>query len=388
MLWLYYWLRGYLRVNINGTGAEKLLNIAAANRISFRDLHYKSGKISGCIPVSSFKELRTYGFKSHARLHITERHGLPFLLNKYHLRIGFFAGAALFFCILYFMSMFVWRIDVVGNKNVSEKDILAACNQLGIYEGSFKKRITPKVDAQKLLLEVDGLAWASLNIEGCVLTVDVTEIRNEQIKGEEPCNICASFDGIIKKLDVTSGNALVSVGDVVRKGDILVSGINERAGFTEFVVSSGEVIAETERTFTAERAFKDKVAIKTGKIKKRTVFSFFGLDIPLYLGNVKGDYISDVKVRSFELFGKGIPIEFTTKKFIITEQKDVVYTYEELSKMLEDEIIEEIEKSGIKEYELLSNETQNTTDGIKVVWHIKANENIASFEKILLDSKN
>ena len=223
MLWLYYWLCGFLRVEICGAGAEKLLNIAAANRISFRDMHYKSGKISGCISVNSFKMLREYGFKSKARLHILERHGMPFLLNKYRLRMAFFAGAVLFFCILYFMSMFVWRIDVVGNKTVSEKEILAACHNLGIHEGTFKGKITPKVDAQRLLLQVDGLAWASLNIEGCILTVDVTEIRNENTLEEEPCNILASCDGIIKKIDVTSGNVLVSVGDMEKSNVFTVA---------------------------------------------------------------------------------------------------------------------------------------------------------------------
>ena len=65
-----------------------------------------------------------------------------------------------------------------------------------------------------------------------------------------PTNLKAAADGIIKRIDVTSGNCIVKVGDTVAKGDILVSGMEERADGTKFVHSAGRVTAVIEREVT------------------------------------------------------------------------------------------------------------------------------------------
>ena len=68
----------------------------------------------------------------------------------------------------------------------------------------------------------------------------------------------ATADGIIKKMDIVSGNSVVKVGQAVKKGDLLVSGIIETVDGTRFVKSKGTVLATSEKEITLRENFKQK----------------------------------------------------------------------------------------------------------------------------------
>ena len=47
------------------------------------------------------------------------------------------------------------------------------CSDMGIEIGTKKSKINPKQQRQVLLLKAEELSWASLNIEGSKLTINV-----------------------------------------------------------------------------------------------------------------------------------------------------------------------------------------------------------------------
>lgn len=386
MLQLYRFLVGYLTVVLVGDDCEKLLNIAARERIIFNALHYRKGKIEGRISVSDFRRMRFLVRGSKTRIHVLKKHGLPFIVKRYNNRLGFMAGLALFFAIIYILSLFVWNIEVSGNNRVSDEEIISTCEQLLITEGRYKGAINPKTDAQRFILNSNGIAWASITIEGCVLTVNVSEIKNEANGQKEPCNIIAEHDGIIQRMDITQGNSVVSVNDVVKKGDLLISGIFERLSGTEFVNSEGVVEALTTRTFSAEADYVQTKKQLTGKTKSHTVFSIFNIDLPLYIGQIKGDYIFEIRQKQLKLFEKKLPVVLTGKHCSMTRDETVEYSEEKLKEMLKKEIEQDIAKTGIKQYTVKGEEVQKTPDGIKLTMIISGIENIAKKEKILVGS--
>lgn len=388
MLFLYRLIIGFLEVIIKGENLENILNAAAREHISFWDLHYKKRAIVGNITVSDFKRLKSVRRKKGARIHILKKRGLPFLLKRYKNRIGFFIGVSIFFITLYTLSLFIWDIKIEGNKTEKADEIISVCEELGIKIGTFKKKINPKVDAQRLMLKNKGIAWASLNIEGAVLTVNLSETREKEKDKREPGNLVATADGIIKKIDLTSGNAVVKVGDAVKKGDLLVSGVIERLSGTEFVLSEGTVTAETIKTFFVEAFFDEERKTPNGEIKKRTVLTFFGLDIPLYVGSIKGEYISEKNAKQVKLLNGGLPIFITTKKFTILSPQKFHYNKTQINALLEERLQKRIQQEKIKEYIEIEREyiEQNGGKGLKVT--IKTTENIAKRDMILLESKN
>lgn len=389
MIWLWRFLIGYLTIKIHGENGEQILNRAAAKGISIWNLHYKNGCITGNISPKNFCRLRTLKRGIKCRITILKKHGYIFRLKKYKKRVGFVSGVAIFSVILFFLSNFVWIINVEGNSNLSVKEIISSCKKIGIYEGMPKKKVNNKYDSQRLQLTQSGIAWCSLNLEGSVLTVNLSETAvSDKEQRQNPSNLKATFEGKIKKIDITSGNATVKVGDTVSKGDLLVSGVKENLSSTLFVHSEGVVIAETKRTFSAEGEFTQKIEQKTGDTIKRFTIDFFNIKIPLYLGNIKQQHIYDANVKNLRLFDKEIPIKIACEKYDICKDSTVTYERSVLEEMLYTDI-----KNQVEEFDFLSategeKEYTYTDKGILLKITYICEENIAVQDKILLDTEN
>lgn len=388
MLWLYRFSVGFIEAEFSGDVAEVILNICAKNGISLWNIRRKGKKIRCYITVRDFKALPSVAKKSGIRAHILKKMGLPFIINRYKRRFGIPTGAALFFCFLYFMSAFIWTVEVNGNKTVPASEILAVCETIGIKEGVLKSKINPQIAKQELLLSQDGLAWASVNIEGSLASVNVTETKEKEQDNSTATNLKAAADGIITKIDVTSGNCVVKVGDTVAKGQLLVSGVIERENSTRFVHSSGSITARTEREITVSADFKRTVSEKTGEIKKRSVLSFFGIKIPLYLGSVKGSFESRTDTKEAELLGKTLPIRLTTKYFQMTDEKQVTLSKKELLKELDELLKNRVKGENIDIFEVKNRQYDETEDGITLKAVISAEENIAEPEILLFSTGN
>ena len=385
MIWLWRYLSGYLTIILCGENAERVLNAAAKRGINIWNLRCKKGNITGNISVKNFVKLRLAKRGIKCKVKILQKRGLVFKTQKYINRTGFFIGIALFFAILFTLSNFVWVINVEGNTNIPAAEILDSCKKIGIYEGIYKKKINTKYDSQRLLLVQKGLAWGAVNLEGCVLTVNLSEAEvSDKEEREIPSNIKASFDGKINKIDVTTGDVKVKVGDTVSRGDLLVSGIVEKFSSTLFVHSEGVITAKTERTFSASGEFEQEINADTGKIKKRYTIEFFKLKIPLYFGTVKGDFDYECSVKNLKLFGKSIPIKTATEIYTLTEQQTVNYDKSILEEMLYEDIKNQVEQSNLISYEETNRETVLTDNGILLKITYSCEENIALQDEILL----
>ena len=138
----------------------------------------------------------------------------------YNSFLGGLVGIVIFIVGLNLFSSFIWNIKVVGNKSVETTEILKAAKEIGIYEGAFKSKINSPQMRNDMLYKFDKLSWVSFNLEGSLLTINVSETKQiEQNKTKAPTNLIATKDGVIKYLEIKSGYANVVVGQAVKKGD-------------------------------------------------------------------------------------------------------------------------------------------------------------------------
>lgn len=388
MLNLLRLLSGYIVVCFYGDNSEQILNICAKHSIKLWDLRFNKGKIIGNIRIKDFYLLRKIRPKKQIKIHIINRHGLIFKTNKYKKRIGFITGFIVFVLLLEFLSSFIWSIKIEGNKYIKDAELINVCSRLGIDIGTKIKNIDTLKSAQELLINHKSLAWASLNIEGSALTVNISEIKNAKEETELPSNLIADFDGEIKKIDVTSGNTLVKFGDTVRKGDVLVSGIIENQNSTCFVNSRGSIEAITKREFSVKGNYIENEMIPNGKIKKRCAVEIFSVKIPLYLGKEKDSYKSEYKIRKAKLFNQDLPMVVYTKTMNFTHESKIILTEGELIEKLEKQLEKKIENSGLK----IINEGEIIKDygkeGITLTKILECSENIAVKQPILINSIN
>ena len=388
MLWIYRFIKGYLKITVKGECSEKILNLCAKNRITLWNSKIIKNGIETCICIKDFFELPEIVKGSNLRIHIIEKNGLPIRLSKNKRRLGLFIGATLMFTALQLASGYIWIIDVEGNKAVNKEDILKACRNIGITEGIKADSISPKIKREQLLLELDSLAWASLNVEGCRLTVNASEIKALGKEDDTPTNLKAKADGIIKKINVTSGNCLVKTGDTVKKGDVLVSGVIEASDGTRFVKSAGIITAYTTRELTSEGNFTEIIEYETGQVKQKTVLDFFTLKIPFYLGSEIKEYNSVINTKQAELFGKSIPVKMHTREFKFIEKRKVAYNKQQLAEKLKKDTEIKLSDMDINEYTVVSQEFSESENGLKITSIIKAEEDIVMPEALYFAEKD
>ncbi len=377
---------GYVRFEVTGEFPERLLNQLSMNGVSVWGIARKGKNITACISIKDYFKIRQYRGKNRVRTRILTRHGLPFFASKYRLRVGFFAGLVLYFSVLFFMQSFVWNVRVVGNESIKTEEIIATCRELGLYEGADISKLDVEQIRTRLALQLDGIAWASVNIEGVRATVNISESKGGKTPETPPCNLKASVDGIITKIEVTAGTIAVKVGQTVQKGQLLVSGITEfKDGTYQFGVSEGKVFAETVHETEIFVPFEETQSVRVGTPKTRKALSFFGIKIPLYLGSVKGDYETETQTKRYEKNEMYLPITVTETVFYKLETKTVTLSQEEARQkgMLQ---LENYEKTELNNTEILERKVdfELKSNGVLLKAKYKCLENIAITDLLLI----
>lgn len=389
MIWLWRFISGFLEIEITGENCEQILNRAATNNIYFWNLKFIKGKIYGCISIKNFLKLFTNRHGLKCKIKIIKKIGIIFHIKKYKKRFGFFIGGIIFTFIIFFLSNFIWVINVEGNNIIPTQEILNSCRIIGIYEGIAKNKVNNKYDAQRLQLTRNDIAWCSFNVEGCVLTVNLSEIeKSEGNYRQDPTNIKAAIEGKIKKINVTSGNIMVKVGDTVSKGDILVSGIVENMSSTVFVHSSGEIIAETKRIFSARGDFIQEKNLEIGDRLTRYSIKFFNVKIPLYLGKINENYNYTCTIKNLSLFGSKIPIKIAQEQYIFQKKAKVKYNRSELEEILHNDIKNQLKNFNFITASQVDKEIIYTDSGMLLKITYACEEDIAVQNKILFSKEN
>ncbi len=331
MVGLYRFVTGYVRVSASGDNPERVLNFCAKNSLSVWSIERKINCIDLSMGMSDYLKMRTYRKKigMDIKFKLTEKHGLPMLKKMMVKRMGVCAGIVVFLVINILMSQFIWQIDVSGNSKLKESDIILACEEFGITTGIHREGIDTYDAAQKLALAFENIAWVSFNIEGSKLTVNISEATDSDEAEAIPRNIIASYDGVVKRMEVTAGTKNVVVNQAVRKGDLLVSGVVDNGDKTHFVCADGLVSAQTRRSFieTIDKTFTSKN--NKGDFETRRVFEFFGIKIPLYLQGVDNKADTFFTRNRVIMFGGELPIAVSTRAFILTENSDVEISSEQ-----------------------------------------------------------
>ena len=121
----------------------------------------------------------------------------------------------------------VWDVRVEGVTESEEREIINELSDCGLRVGAVWSKIDMNALEVKMLSMSNTVSWINVNRRGSVAYVSVIG----KIQGSEEenvfgyANIVAKCDGIIEDITVVKGVALVTRGQTVKKGDILISGV-------------------------------------------------------------------------------------------------------------------------------------------------------------------
>ncbi|MVO99423.1 sporulation protein YqfD [Paenibacillus lutrae] len=262
------WIRGYVRLEVQGKSGAELINRALAQGFALWDIRVSGeDKVQISIPGRDALRLRPLLKETGCRIHVQKREGLPFAARKWSKRKTFAIGAVLFVAALYFLSSFVWNVKVEGNVSIRTQAILDAAKQEGLYPYQWKPRMP---DSEKLSYQLqtrlEGTSWVGVEINGTQVTIKVVEADKPEEKPlVSPRNLVAGKHAVVTEIQAKRGRPLVQPNTYVRKGDVLISGTLGDETHQSIVVADGYVkgivwyvskievpLVQTYQTYTGE----------------------------------------------------------------------------------------------------------------------------------------
>jgi len=287
---LKHWLMGYLTVHISGTSPERFINLCGNRKIYIWNIVRENEKYKFSLTVRNYRKLKPVVRKTGLIPKIDQKHGLPFLIQKNRKRKGFFIGILICMVLVYIMSLYIWDIEILGGSKYTPQALLKFLGELDIKPGIRKKYIDGSKIEEEIRLAYEDIGWVSAEVKGTRLIIKITETNMPApvIEATAPSHMVATKDAVVKEIITRTGTPMVKPGDVVRKGDILVSGIVEvKDDFggvlnKKPVIASADIVCKSFYDYYDEFPLTHIVRIFTNNKKKGYYITLWGKKIFLY----------------------------------------------------------------------------------------------------------
>lgn len=318
---IYEKLRGKLRIEVWGAYVEELLNAGALSAIELWDME----RVDGCTLRLSMYEpdypaLSALGEKCGCQIKIISAAGGSRdrkLVRRRGLLLAFMLAAS---AMLYVSSLFVWEIDVTGNEKLSRGQVLRALSQCGLDQGSFRYSLSADLIRSAMMQKLPELAWMTVNINGSrAVAVIVERQEKPEIYSEsQPADIVAARTGIVRRVSVENGRAVVEKGQSVLEGELLVSGtMDSLTKGSKLVRARAQVLADTWQEISAVCPVEEDVKEPSPISRSRFAIIFGKRRINLYFDSGKAIDECDKIVYEYNLGIEGLfslPLSFVREE--------------------------------------------------------------------------
>ena len=383
-----------VRCLVTGEETLRFVNLCRNNGIELRHLVRRENAIQMEIDAENFKKLRPLVRKTHVKIHILNRHGPAFFFYRHKRRWWFLLGMTVFAGMIYILSLFVWQIDIDGNRKYTDALILQALAQMDVKTGCRKSEIDLPEIEEELRIMYNEITWVSASIAGTKLQIELREAdlkisgssgggqtgnvkrvenrennpktQNGESETDLPANLVSDEDAIITNLVVRRGTVAVRYGDEVKKGDVLIEGKvyiyneDETLKKVDYLTAEGDVFGKYQELYEKHYQRKHEVRSYTGKNYRELGVAIVGKSfcLPVWENILKKQLeentLSEVwswkkQFRLTPTFYLPFALEYTE----YVPYKNVVeeYTDEVIKKMAEEELqkyLNELEKKGVQ----------------------------------------
>ncbi len=351
------YLRGMVILKLTGPFPERLINLCAQEGIDFWAMEWLDERtVRLTTRRYTLKRFRELAQRAGCEVEREASRGLPDFLGRFRTRYAFLVGLVLALCAVSVLSRFVLTVQVSGNEEVPSAVILSQLRQLGVRPGVYGPGLNRRQLAQELLVRLDGLSWAALNLYGTRLEVVVREPIKvpERVDESGYFDIVAEADGIITHIEPELGDALVKDGDVVARGDVLISGnvAMEPPMYSDTPTryyqthARGRVWARTWRLLTAAIPVEATVKDYTGAEKSVWSLNFLGQRVKIF-GNTSiswpmYDKITTVRQAALP-GGEALPLSLNRETVREYQPRTVEVDQSAARTLLEEQLLKRLE---------------------------------------------
>lgn len=332
-----------VRVKIYGLNLSRLINlliiegvylshVQIKNKFIVFSLNEKDKVILDKICKRERKQYKIIGTNSFKNLLLK----VPYIFGSYF---------AIMLCLFYMVSFnfYIYHIKIENESIIDydTKKVVQILNHNGIHYGMSKYKFNEKEIENILLKNLTDIKGCSVFFNGNNLTI---KIFPEELSENNISKVLISkYDAVVTKIDNYSGDVHFKVGDIVKKGDVLISSDYEAKGKIK-----GKVYFSKSKLYNKVQ----QKQVLTGKFKTIKTLSIFDKCLLKTQNNI---YFSNylTKKCDFYLF----------KNFLIPIKCVEIYYFE--TKLIEEIVEFETVEEKIKN-ELYDEVVQDVPDGVNV----------------------
>lgn len=347
---------GYVKIKVEGFFIERFINMCISKKILLMNIEREKSTIMYAnVGVDDYKKLKQIAKKTKSQIKIQSKKGLPFTMYKYRKRKIFLLLFILVIIGTIISSNYIWNVEIIGNVKISTEEIMRSLEESGLTIGTSKNDINTNYIINKIRLSREDIAWIGISIKGTNAVVKIKETNKAPniIDENKYCNIIADKTGMITKINVQNGTAVVKAGDIVKEGDILVNGYLEgKYTGIRYVHGTADIEAKIWYTKKEKAPLTQQIPIQTGNEEKKYSIKFKKNQINLFKTLSKFEKYDTInenkKIMLFSNFYLPIEILKTTNKEY--KLQEITYTEDELIQILAEklktELLQEIKETN------------------------------------------
>ena len=364
---IFNYILGFVNITVEGFFTERFINNCINNKIFLWGLKRKSSTLLTVnVNINNFKKIHNIARKTKCKVKINSKKGLPILLHRYRKRKLFLFLLIPIALMVFTSSTYIWNIEIVGAENIDINELLTQLSEEGVSIGKRKSSVESKNVINSIRLKRSDIAWLSIDMKGTnvIVTLVEAEEKPEIIDKDEYCNIVAAEQGLITKITADTGTAQAKVGDIVKKGDVLIGGYMQgKYTDTRYVHAKGEVKAKVWYTKKTNSGLTREISKETGVSENKYSININNFKINLYktLPNFE-NYDTIIETNKIKLFSNFyLPIEITKTTYVEKKKYKVTYGKEELKQLLIQELETKFAEEGINNLNIV-NKVVNVLD--------------------------
>lgn len=274
-------LRGWIRIQITGGVPERFFNLCRNRGILLWNLEVLEDGYACSLYRNEEADCQALLCKAGVTIAARQEYGIRIWIRRYQHRQAFIGTCCFLIFAVWFSSHYVWKIQIMDNLYYSDDQILSCLKEAGIQAGIWKQKIDCEQTEQLLRDSFERISWSAASLDGTVLRIAVAENYGtlEAVMAETtPADLIAAEDGVVASIIVRKGVAQVGPGDLVQKGQILISGKVLRRNDADEVTGYESVHAEGTVFLKTELLYEDfcecEMIKKIAQAGKGSVYTF------------------------------------------------------------------------------------------------------------------
>ena len=327
------------KITLNGLNQNQFLNACQKYGITLTNyIRFGRSKSEFFLTHYNYQKAKEQNLFQFYKLESRLVGGFAYYLLKIPQKIGLFSGILICSLIVLFTSQRLVKIEIETPSKSLNSQISELLTKNGCIIGSPWKNIDVKNIEDEIFANIEDASSVSVKKVGSTLKISSLIAAKSQLRTTA---IVAPEDCQIEKLQVAKGSSAFKEGDIVKKGETIVS------------LSSGELAAEVKvRIFSQSSVAISQFSIKTaptGKVQSKTKLIW-----PWQSENFEFNC-------NFEKYEKQISTTNCSNGLLIPIKK-VTVTYCELGEIKQD--IETAEKLAKEKAQALATKELKITDKI------------------------